>query len=95
MLTETAGGWIVEECGDRDSSGTRVGALLQATVAREPAEPRPVIRGWLPPDFAPPQLALARSPASPAVLFARRLSAPLAPLGLTADQVLHWRNDVL
>ena len=94
VLTEAAGTWTIEECGDRDAAGARVGALLQATIAREPVEQRPVIRGWLPPGFAPPQLALEPSPASPPVLFARSLSAGLAPLDLTADQVLYWRNDL-
>ena len=28
--------WTLEECGDRDASGARVGALLQALIAREP-----------------------------------------------------------
>jgi hypothetical protein len=95
VLTEAAGSWTIEECGDRDPTGARVGALLQATIAREPAEQRPIIRGWLPPDFAPRQLAVVRSPASPPVLFVRGLSAGLAPLELTAEQVLYWQNDVL
>jgi hypothetical protein len=94
VLTEAAGGWTIEECGDRDAAGARVGALLQATVAREPVEKRPVIRGWLPPAFAPPQLALEPSHASPPLIFARGLSAGLSPLDLTADQVLYWRNDL-
>ena len=53
-----------------------------------------MIRGWLPPAFSPPQLTRAPSSASPAVLFARGLSARLAHLGLAADQVLYWRNDL-
>jgi len=94
VLTETAGSWTIEECGDRDAGGARVGALLQATVAREPVELRPVIRGWLPPAFSPPQLTVVSSPVSPAVLFARGLSARLAPLDLAAEQIIYWRNDL-
>ena len=94
VLTATESHWTIEECGDRDASGARVGALLQAAIAREPVEQRPVIRGWLPPAFSPPQLTRAPSSASPAVLFARGLSARLAHLGLAADQVLYWRNDL-
>ena len=48
--------WTIEECGDRDGSGARVGALLQALIAREPIERRPSIRGWLPHGFVPPQV---------------------------------------
>ena len=47
--------WTIEECGDRDPSGARVGAILQALIAREPVEQRPIIRGWLPPGFVPPR----------------------------------------
>jgi hypothetical protein len=94
VLTVAAGSWTIEECGDRDVSGARVGALLQATIAREPVEQRPAIRGWLPPAFSPPQLTMVPSPASPVVVFARGLSAHLAHLRLAADQVLYWRNDL-
>jgi hypothetical protein len=92
VLTATAGRWTIEECGDRDAGGARVGALLQAAIAREPVEQRPAISGWLPPGFAPPQLTIRPSPASPMVLFARGLSAPWPRL--TADQVLYWRTDL-
>ena len=30
--------WTIEECGDRDPSGARVGAILHALIAREPVE---------------------------------------------------------
>jgi hypothetical protein len=36
--------WTIEECGDHDPSGARVGAILQALIAREPLERRPTIR---------------------------------------------------
>ena len=94
VLTATEGSWTIEECGDRDASGARVGALLQATIARDPVEQRPVIRGWLPPGFSPRQLTMVRSAASAPVVFARGLSARLPDLGLAADQVLYWRNDL-
>ena len=57
--------WTIEECGDRDASGARVGALLQALIAREPVESRPVIRGWLPPGFLPPQVTIASASSAP------------------------------
>jgi hypothetical protein len=49
VISVVEGSWTIEECGDRDASGARVGAILQALIAREPVERRPVIRGWLPP----------------------------------------------
>ena len=50
--------WTLEECGDRDPSGARVGALLQTLIAREPVEQRPIIRAWLPSSFQPPQVTV-------------------------------------
>jgi len=44
--------------GDRDPSGARAGAILQGLIAREPAERRPTIRGWLASGFLPPQVTI-------------------------------------
>lgn len=87
--------WTLEECGDRDASGARVGALLQALIAREPAERRPTIRGWLPPGFLPPQLTVVSSTPSTDIMMVRMLgSTPAASPELCAADVLYWRNDV-
>jgi hypothetical protein len=86
--------WMIEECGDRDASGARVGALLQALIAREPVESRPVIRGWLPPGFLPPQVTIASSSAAPPLLLARALSSRIQDLHLTAPEVMYWRSDL-
>ena len=94
VISVVAGTWMIEECGDRDASGARVGALLQALIAREPIESRPVIRGWLPPGFLPPQVTIASSPASSPLLLARALSSRARDLHLTARDVLYWRNDL-
>jgi hypothetical protein len=94
VMTVVEGTWMIEECGDRDRSGARIGALLQALIAREPVESRPVIRGWLPPGFLPPQVTIASSSASPPLLFARALSSRLQGLHLTASEVMYWRSDL-
>jgi len=86
--------WTIEECGDRDASGARIGALLQALIAREPVESRPVIRGWLPPGVLPPQVTIGSSSASPPLLFARALSSRVQGLHLTASEVIYWRSDL-
>jgi hypothetical protein len=87
--------WTLEECGDRDASGARVGALLQALIAREPAERRPTIRGWLPPGFLPPQLTVVSTTPSTGILMVRMLgSTSAASPPLCAADVLYWRNDV-
>jgi hypothetical protein len=84
--------WTLEECGDRDPSGARVGALLQALIAREPSQRRPTIRGWLPAGFLPPQVTIAS--ATPAVewIGLRRLDSSTVPT-FSADDVLYWRSD--
>src|SRR5690349_2320221 len=51
VISVTGESWTLEECGDRDPSGARVGAILQALIARQPAERRLVVRAWLPPGF--------------------------------------------
>lgn len=86
--------WTLEECGDRDRSGARVGALLQALVAREPAERRPTIRGWLPAGFLPPQLTIATSAAATEVIWMRWLNGANAGPPLSDTEVLYWRSDV-
>jgi GNAT superfamily N-acetyltransferase len=85
--------WTLEECGDRDPSGARVGALLQALIAREPVERRPRIRGWLPPRFLPPQVTVVPAAPSMEIVMARLLDSAALPR-LTGDDVLYWRNDV-
>jgi hypothetical protein len=84
--------WTLEECGDRDPSGARVGALLQALIAREPVERRPAIGGWLPPRFVPPQVTIT-SAAAAEVMMVRSLDGTTRP-PLGGDDVLYWRNDL-
>lgn len=95
VISIVDGRWTIEECGDRDASGARVGAILQALIAREPAERRPVIRGWLPPGFVPPQVTVVSTQPSAEILLARPLSATVDRLGLSYDDVLYWRSDFL
>lgn len=95
IVVSIAGGtWVIEECGDRDVTGARVGALLQALIAREPAESRPHIRGWLPPGFLPPQIDVTAAPAAPPALLARVLSSRLQGWHWSAGDVLYWLNDM-
>jgi hypothetical protein len=49
-------------------------------IAREPAESRPVIRGWLPPGFLPPQVTIASASAAPTLLLARAISSRIRGL---------------
>jgi len=92
VLHENAHGWTLEEAGDRDPAGARLGAILQALVAREPHRPAPLIRTWWPRQFAvPPQLEL-RDRTDPTDVF---MVCPLADVAMprTADDVFYWRSD--
>jgi GNAT superfamily N-acetyltransferase len=86
--------WTLEEAGDRDPSGARVGAILQALIAREPAEQRPSIKAWLPDGFLPPQVTIVGEQPSAEIMMIRaltdqgKLASPLAP----AD-VCYWHAD--
>jgi GNAT superfamily N-acetyltransferase len=86
--------WTIEECGDRDPSGARVGAILQALIAREPGERRPTIRAWLPPGFAPPQVGIVSAQPSTELMMLRSLGSAAPPPGLSAEDVLYWRGDI-
>jgi len=86
--------WTIEECGDRDPSGARVGAILQALIAREPVERRPAIRAWLPPRFVPPQVTVVSARPSTEVMMVRLLRPMAVRPRLSVDDVLYWRNDI-
>ena len=94
VMSIVDGAWTIEECGDRDVAGARVGALLQASIAREPAESRPLIRGWLPPGFLPPQVTVSAAPAAPPLVLARALSSRVHGVQWSPSDVLYWLNDV-
>ncbi|HEY2904911.1 MAG TPA: GNAT family N-acetyltransferase [Vicinamibacterales bacterium] len=87
--------WTIEECGDRDPAGARVGAILQVLLAREPTLQRPTIRGWLPATLRPPQVTIARKqPASDVMMVRPLTSAAAAAVNLCEDDLLYWRADV-
>ncbi len=95
VFTAHGGVWTIEECGDRDPAGARVGAMLQVLLAREPAERPPAIRGWLPPGFTPPQVTITASAPPTEVMMVRPLAPGFSidpPLG--PDDVLYWHGDV-
>jgi len=86
--------WTLEECGDRDPTGARVGAILQVLIAREPSEKRPLIRGWLPAGFRPQQIEIVSEAPPHEILMVRPLTAAgKAAAALRGDQILYWRGD--
>ena len=87
--------WTLEEAGDRDPGGARVGAMLQALIAREPAETRPSITAWLPDGFLPPQVAIIGETAAKDVMMIKPLNERARGLRpLARPEVCYWRGDL-
>jgi hypothetical protein len=92
VLSENANGWTLEEAGDRDPAGARLGAMFQVLVAREPALGVPLIRAWWPRSFpVPPQLDLTDRGDARDLFMVRPLAGVELPS--RADDVFYWRSD--
>ena len=88
------GRWFIEDAGDRDPSGARLGAMLQVMLARTPHLPAPQIGAWLPHDFTPPQVARVHMQPTAEVLMIRPLTDRTLPLPpLDASDVSYPRLD--
>jgi GNAT superfamily N-acetyltransferase len=94
VVSVAAAVWTIEECGDRDPTGARVGAILQALIAREPHERRPTIAGWLPHGFVPPQVTVGAVTASSEVMMMRGLDPDTPVPRLSEQDVRYWRTDL-
>ena len=94
VSTEQDGRWLIEEAGDRDPSGARLGAMLQVMLARHPSERLPEIKCWWPQGLVPPQVKIAASTTTQEVLMLRPLRDRILPLPpLTAAEVVYWHAD--
>ncbi len=95
VLSTRGSMWMVEDAGDRDPAGARLGAIMQALIARDPAERRPAIVAWLPDNLRPPQIEIVDEQAARDVMMIKPLTekgTPSAPLA-RAD-VAYWRADL-
>ena len=94
VSTEQDGRWMIEDAGDRDPSGARLGAMLQVMLARHPGERLPEIKGWWPHGFVPPQMKVVASTPTQEVLMIRPLRDRILPLPpLAAAEVVYWHAD--
>ncbi len=94
VCTSHDGRWIIDQAGDRDPSGARLGAILQVMLARHPSEELPEIRAWWPHGLVPPQLRVTTTTPVDGVLMIRPLrdrTLPLPPLA--AEEVVYWHAD--
>ena len=89
------GEWTIEEAGDRDPTGARLGAMLQVMLAREPSLEPPLVTGLWPHDVTPPQLeSLTRRPTSTVMMIRplRDRTLPMPPMA--ASDVVVWHGDL-
>jgi predicted N-acetyltransferase YhbS len=94
VTTIERGQWWIEDAGDRDPSGARLGAMLQVMLARTPHLDPPPIRGWLPASFRPPQVSTVAATPTNDVLMIRPLQDRTLPLPpLDAADVAYCRLD--
>jgi predicted N-acetyltransferase YhbS len=95
VIVVNAEGWVVEECGDRDPAGARLGAIFQGLVARDPAERRAAITAWLPHGLRPPQLEVTAETPSRDVMMVRPLSPKAtAATTLGAADICYYHGDL-
>jgi GNAT superfamily N-acetyltransferase len=88
------GRWFIEDAGDRDPAGARLGAMLQVMLARTPHLAQPPIAAWLPHGFVPPQVARVHVQPTTEVMMIRPLKDRTLPLPpLEATQVAYQRLD--
>ena len=84
---------MITECGDRDPSGSRVGALLQAVLARD-RERRLRLRAWWPAAFLPPQVDIVAHEVAPIAMMVRPLGSRVWPdPPLTVSDIRWWHAD--
>ena len=94
VCSSQRGAWFIEDAGDRDPDGARLGAMLQVMLARHPGEALPEIRGWFPNSLTPPQVRVAHAAPTSEVLMIRPLKDRTLPLPpLSAEEVVFWHAD--
>jgi len=91
VLAHGVHGVVLEDCGDRDPNGARVGAMLQVLSSRTPAEPRLKFRARLPVSFRPPQLEVVGTrPITSDVMMIK----PLVRGATMPTTHVYWQLDV-
>jgi hypothetical protein len=93
VISRGPAGVVMEECGDRDPSGARVGAVLQVLQARDPSTLQEPMRAWLPSGFRPPQVLVVDESPAAEIMMMRRLGAPASATDIPAP-VTYWQTDV-
>jgi predicted N-acetyltransferase YhbS len=90
LISHGPAGSVLEECGDRDPSGARVGAMLEVLAAREPSHTDRTLRTWWPETFRPPQIQVIGSVPCPDVMMVRVLNGRSPDFART----VYWQTDL-
>jgi len=93
FVTRGTRGMVLEECGDRDPNGARIGAILQVLAARNPAEPDRHLQGWLPPSIRPPQVTVTEGLAPAEIMMIRPLRDVASSIQ-NITPIVYWQTDV-
>ncbi len=93
IVTRVPQGLVLEDCGDRDPAGARVGAILQVLAAREPSAPAMRLHAWLPRSFRPPQIRIVHDQAASEIMMVRPLGSRSPTLD-EAGETIYWNLDV-
>jgi GNAT superfamily N-acetyltransferase len=84
-------GVFLEDCGDCDPTGARIGAMLQVLDAREPAEAPLRCRASIPPGLVPPQWRVLSDAPADEIMMARSLGEDRA---IVPSQTMYPHLDV-
>lgn len=94
VISRGPSGVVLEECGDKDPSGARVGSMLQVLHAREPSIAQEPLRAWLPAGFRPPQVVVFDESPAAEIMMMRRLGPSGVPTLPPPAPVTYWQTDV-
>jgi hypothetical protein len=82
---------FLEDCGDCDPTGARIGAMLQVLDAREPSEAPLRCRAFVPPGLAPAQWRVLSDAPADEIMMARSLGEDRA---IVPSQTVYPHLDV-
>ena len=94
VISRGPSGVVLEECGDKDPSGARVGSMLQVLQAREPSLAQEPMRAWLPAGFRPPQVIVFDESPAAEIMMMRRLGQSRVSDAVPSSPVTYWQTDV-
>jgi predicted N-acetyltransferase YhbS len=93
VVTRGPRGRFLEDCGDRDPTGARIGAMLQVLAARAPVDAPLRVTGWLPASLRPPQVRVVLDEPANDIMMVRSLVGDPKALPVLTPSV-YWPLDL-